>query len=237
MTSSVSDLPSSSSYAISLWRDVDSLMNLIMPSRQSNEMRDAVATFIRQSLRKQKSGTGRQHSCYDGDSCGDDETISSPPIHSISSAQDILLMISGSCCSKTYLPDGDLDLVLITSSFTSNVSDMQDLSFVFSALCEEIYRKEQDLKTQQQLLYQQPTGGPSNHKRPIDSEFTVRNIEFINARTKLLHCVVDAYSVDVTINQIGVIASMLFLEEVDREIGEEHLFKRSIMLIKVLQYL
>jgi hypothetical protein len=226
---------SSSSYANALWKDVDSLMNLIIPSQQSNELRDAIAHFLRKIIRKSlelKRSTvavesSRQHSCFDGDSCGDDEDTTSSVCDW---KEQILLLTSGSCCSKTYLPDGDIDLVLITKSLSelSGLGEMTDLTETFSALCEEIYRKEH---LQQPYLYPQFSSIRPDSSSDLE-EFSIRNIEFINARTKLLHCMVDSYSVDISLNQIGIIASMLFIEEVDREIGDDHLFKRSILLIK-----
>lgn len=108
---------------------------------------------------------------------------------------DYLLLMSGSCCSKTYLPDGDVDLVLSTATLLQTAPDMQHLTDIFASLCEEIYRREGDGSKQQYPQYVSP------------ADFTVRNVEFINARTKLLHCVVDNVSVDVTINQVDIFAS------------------------------
>jgi hypothetical protein len=44
--------------------------------------------------------------------------------------------------------------------------------------------------------------------------------------------VVNNLGVDVTINSIGALLTVLFIEESDRYIGKGHLFKRSILLIK-----
>ncbi len=64
-------------------------------------------------------------------------------------------------------------------------------------------------------------------------DMIIRNIEYVNARTNLLHCIVNNTHVDITVNQISAFASIIFLEEADRLIGEHHLFKRSLILIKV----
>jgi hypothetical protein len=61
----------------------------------------------------------------------------------------------------------------------------------------------------------------------------IRNVEFVNARTKVTHCLINNIGVDITVNQIGALSSLVFLEEVDRMIGCDHLFKRSLLLIKV----
>lgn len=48
----------------------------------------------------------------------------------------------------------------------------------------------------------------------------------------MAHCRVNNIGVDVTVNQLGSLASMYFLEEADLIIGRHHLLKRSILLIK-----
>lgn len=126
-----------------------------------------------------------------------------------------LLLLSGSCCSRTFLPDGDVDLVLLTSMVEGTVVEAKELSSVFAALCEDIYRRDMD------------------HRNQYQHDLVIRNVEFINARTKLLHCIVGSSSVDITVNQVGVVASLLFIDEVDKAIGLQHLFKQSVMLIKV----
>lgn len=205
-------------------------MTKLCPSRQSNTLRDTIAEYLRRILCKDVGpGGSRQHSCLNGENCGDDESEDDLPVRPI-------VLVSGSCCFKTYLPDGDVDLVLLTPSMFGSASDMLDLTRAFTLLCEETYRKEQDQKAPAPFQPPFQQGAPPNSQAAPashDNEFLIRNIDFINARTKLLHCVVDSFSVDLTVNQIGVVASMLFLEEVDKEIGENHLFKRSIMLIKV----
>eukprot|EP00605_Chrysophyceae_sp_TOSAG23-4_P002963 GSChrysophyteH1.ASY1.ANO1.3265.1 assembled CDS len=61
---------------------------------------------------------------------------------------------------------------------------------------------------------------------------TIRNVEFINARTKVCHCVVNNLGVDITINQAGALKTVVFIEECDTFIGKNHLFKRSVLLVK-----
>ena len=61
----------------------------------------------------------------------------------------------------------------------------------------------------------------------------IRNVEFVNARTKLAHCMINNMNVDITINQSGAVATSIFFEEADRIIGNDHLFKKSVMLLKV----
>ena len=49
---------------------------------------------------------------------------------------------------------------------------------------------------------------------------TIRNVEFVNARTKLAHCLVNNISVDVTVNQIGSLLTLTFLEESELITGD-----------------
>lgn len=49
-------------------------------------------------------------------------------------------------------------------------------------------------------------------------------------QVKLLKCLVDNIVVDISFDTLGGICTVLFLESIDRLIGQEHLFKRSIIL-------
>lgn len=42
----------------------------------------------------------------------------------------------------------------------------------------------------------------------------------------------DNIVVDVSFNQIGGLCTLMFLESVDRLVGREHLFKKSIILVR-----
>lgn len=53
----------------------------------------------------------------------------------------------------------------------------------------------------------------------------------IPMQVKLLKCLVDNIVVDISFDTIGGICTVLFLESIDRLIGQEHLFKRSIILV------
>ena len=62
--------------------------------------------------------------------------------------------------------------------------------------------------------------------------FVIRNVEFVNADVKIVRCRVDNISVDVSMNRGSGVVVVAFLESVDRWIGNDHLFKRSVLLIK-----
>lgn len=129
-----------------------------------------------------------------------------------STGDDLLLLPSGSSFSRTYLPDGDLDLIVAPSKLESQQQSQQHhliLTKLFIALSNEAEKKE------------------------ASPDFTIRNIEFINARTKLLHCRINNLGVDISFHQISAVYSLHFLEQVNQIVGKKNLFKRSLLLIKV----
>lgn len=119
----------------------------------------------------------------------------------------------GSFPLKVYLPESDLDIVV----FLPNTDDMSVVLKVFCGLCAEIQR--------------------SDTKAVAESMFRIKNFEFVNARVKLAHCLVNNMHIDIAINQKSSLASAIFLNEVDNIIGHRHLFKRSILLVKVVSYI
>lgn len=103
---------------------------------------------------------------------------------------------------KTYLPDGDIDL----TAFGPAISDENLANEVCAILKSEERRK--------------------------DAEFEVKDVQYIHAEVKLVKCLVQNIVVDISVNQIGGLCTLCFLEKVDQFFGKNHLFKRSIMLIK-----
>ncbi|KAL7081912.1 hypothetical protein ACP275_14G068300 [Erythranthe tilingii] len=112
----------------------------------------------------------------------------------------------GSVPLKTYLPDGDIDLTVLkrpNSAAAGTSSLPQDVLAL--------------LQEQQQL--QNPN-------------FPVRDTNFIDAEVKLVKCNICDTVIDISFNQLGGISTLSFLEQVDRYVGRDHLFKRSIILVK-----
>ncbi|CAM0907647.1 unnamed protein product [Alopecurus aequalis] len=112
----------------------------------------------------------------------------------------------GSVPLKTYLPDGDVDLTILTNTPV-------DSDFIADVYC---------------LL--------SLEENNKDAEFEIKNIKIINAKVKLIKCVIDTVVVDISFNQWGGVSAVCFLELVDSEIRQNHLFKNSIILIKAWCY-
>ncbi|MED6144308.1 hypothetical protein PIB30_014656 [Stylosanthes scabra] len=113
----------------------------------------------------------------------------------------------GSVLFKTYLPHGDIDL----ATFTSN-KDCE-------ALIDEVWNL---LKIQE--------------KRHDNYKFRVKSIQYIPAEVKILKFAIDNFIVDLSFNQRGGLCTLCFLDEVDNVIGQNHLFKRSVILIKAWCY-
>ncbi|XP_075502388.1 uncharacterized protein LOC142540263 [Primulina tabacum] len=112
----------------------------------------------------------------------------------------------GSVPLKTYLPDGDIDL---TAFGGANSEDKLANEIKFS-LEEETKNKA--------------------------AEFVVKDVQLIHAEVKIVKCIVQDIVVDISLNQIGGLSALCFLEQVDRFIGKDHLFKRSIILTKAWCY-
>lgn len=112
----------------------------------------------------------------------------------------------GSVPLKTYLPDGDIDL---TAFGGTNFEDALANDMVSILEAED----------------QNKSAG-----------FVVNDVQLIRAEVKLVKCIVQNIVVDISLNQIGGLCTLCFLEQVDRLIGKDHLFKRSIILIKTWCY-
>ncbi|XVF00370.1 hypothetical protein REPUB_Repub03eG0279700 [Reevesia pubescens] len=69
-----------------------------------------------------------------------------------------------------------------------------------------------------------------------DSEFLVQDVQYIRAQVKIVKCTVNNIPVDISFNQVAGISALCFLEKVDQLVGKDHLFKRSIILIKAWCY-
>lgn len=119
----------------------------------------------------------------------------------------------GSVPLRTYLPDGDIDISMFFPLHGSGPSDpLKDTwgTQLLKALERESGRR--------------------------DAPFRIRNCQIIQAEFKLVKFVVADVVVDVSFNALGGLCTVAFLEWADRTIGRNHLFKRSIVLIKAWCY-
>ncbi|KAM0851864.1 hypothetical protein ACQ4PT_052146 [Festuca glaucescens] len=90
----------------------------------------------------------------------------------------------GSVPLRTYLPDGDVDVTVLTNTSL-------DSTFI------------EDVR---HLLV--------SEAKNDDAQFIIKNVGFIDAKVKLIKCVIDNVVVDISFNQIGGISTVFFLEKV-----------------------
>ncbi|CAI9776521.1 unnamed protein product [Fraxinus pennsylvanica] len=112
----------------------------------------------------------------------------------------------GSVPLKTYLPDGDIDLTAL-----------------------KILNGEESLARNVLGILQ---GEQLNE----NAEYEVKDAQFIDAEVKIVKCLVQNIVIDISVNQLGGLSTLCFLEQVDRHVGKKHLFKRSIILVKAWCY-
>ncbi|KAL1539507.1 nucleotidyltransferase [Salvia divinorum] len=113
----------------------------------------------------------------------------------------------GSVPLKTYLPDGDIDL---------------------TAFSHDLTLKETWANQVRDML--------ENEEKNKNAEFHVKEVQYIQAEVKIIKCLVENIVVDISFNQVGGLCTLCFLDEVDSLINQNHLFKRSIILIKAWCY-
>ncbi|KAH9537629.1 hypothetical protein CY35_16G064100 [Sphagnum magellanicum] len=120
---------------------------------------------------------------------------------------DCQVVTFGSVPLKTYLPDGDIDLTAFSLNHVQKDTWAEDVHRILE-------KAEQN----------------------SDSEFRVKEVQLIHAEVKIVKCLVENIVVDISFNQIGGLCTLCFLEEVDRLVGQDHLFKRSVILVKAWCY-
>ncbi|XP_051143488.1 uncharacterized protein LOC127259915 isoform X2 [Andrographis paniculata] len=112
----------------------------------------------------------------------------------------------GSVPLKTYLPDGDIDLTVLVGPD----AEESPVHSIFAALQAE--------------------------ERNTNSEYEFRETRLIDAEVKIVKCLVQNIVIDISFDQLGGLSTLCFLEEVDRRVGRDHLFKRGIILVKTWCY-
>ncbi|WCJ22397.1 PAP/OAS1 substrate-binding domain superfamily [Euphorbia peplus] len=113
----------------------------------------------------------------------------------------------GSVPLKTYLPDGDIDVTAFSKNQTIKESWAHQVRDIL-----EVEEKNEN------------------------AEFHVKEVQYIQAEVKIIKCLVENIVVDISFNQLGGLCTLCFLEEVDHLINQDHLFKKSIILIKAWCY-
>ncbi|KAI4306944.1 hypothetical protein L6164_030181 [Bauhinia variegata] len=70
----------------------------------------------------------------------------------------------------------------------------------------------------------------------MDPEYPVKDVQYIRAQVQVVKCTVKNMAVDVSFNQMAGLSTLCFLEQVDQLAARNHLFKRSIILVKAWCY-
>jgi len=153
---------------------------------------------------------------------------------------------------KTYLPDGDIDLsvfvnnedtlptIITGTQFSPSKSPSKPSTNSPSSYIHTFLNKQLHAGVKQQLM--DKTIPWYNKARSIfaeiqrSSKISVEDLSFINAEVKLIKCTVNTIPIDMSSGQIGGLSTLCFLHEVDDKIGDCHLFKRSIILMKAWSY-
>ena len=63
-------------------------------------------------------------------------------------------------------------------------------------------------------------------------KINVQQVAFVNAEIKLVKSLINGVSIDVSCNQIGALYGQALIERLDELVSQDHLLKRSILLIK-----
>ncbi|RHY32643.1 hypothetical protein DYB32_005788 [Aphanomyces invadans] len=138
---------------------------------------------------------------------------------------------SGSYPLKTYLPDSDIDVCL-------EVPDAAAAATWHLAVTQALIgAATPDVRSTPASLAPDPASavGPSSSvvaSAPEIFNCTVRNVTFINAEVRVVKCTIDNVSIDFTANRFGALGALSLLHEMDARVGHNHLFKRSLILIK-----
>jgi hypothetical protein len=116
----------------------------------------------------------------------------------------------GSFISNTFLPGGNLNLTLCL-----HWSDM-DRWFIRI----------------NEVLCTLAVDSPVCHTDDGPISMSVKNVSFINSNIKLVSSLVNGMATDISCNEIHSLFQQALIEKVDSFIGNNHLFKRSLILIK-----
>ncbi|CAK9153767.1 unnamed protein product [Ilex paraguariensis] len=143
----------------------------------------------------------------------------------------------GSVPLKTYLPDGDIDL---TAFGVASVEDAMAHDMVSILEGEDQSCAAEFVVKDVQLIRAESTVQPTAWSR-VSVILCLTSgcmwwLDIIVAVVKLVKCIVQNIVVDISFNQIGGLCALCFLEQVDCLIRKDHLFKRSVILIKAWCY-
>lgn len=136
------------------------------------------------------------------------------------------VFLTGSFPIKLYLPDADLDC----SAFLARGQEESWFLKLQAAFC--VYAS-------QGFQGSSPSGLPSRSPASAGAAtaagagpFIVGSVTFVNAHVRVVRIIVNNLTVDVSANCVSAVATAAALEAADAAVGRDHLFKRSLLLIK-----
>lgn len=135
----------------------------------------------------------------------------------VSASLGVQLFPVGSLVSQTFLPDADME----TSSFIIRKDDESWFVLVNEALCMSNETRMSKYNSFDSL--------PSQS----DEDINITNVSFVNGPIKKIRIMINSIGVEITMNQIGALYSEYMIERIDQFIGQNHLFKRSVLLVEM----
>eukprot|EP00003_Mantamonas_plastica_P011715 TRINITY_DN2153_c0_g1_i1.p1 TRINITY_DN2153_c0_g1~~TRINITY_DN2153_c0_g1_i1.p1 ORF type:complete len:473 (+),score=88.94 TRINITY_DN2153_c0_g1_i1:95-1420(+) len=121
---------------------------------------------------------------------------------------DVELEACGSIPLRTFLPDADVDIGV----FPRSQAGHGWFSDIYTCL-------------------------KHAEANPPPGDLQVSELQLIQAaHVCLIKLMVGHVTVDISANQLGSLRSVAFLEEIDQFFGRKHIFKRSLLLIKIWSY-
>ena len=135
---------------------------------------------------------------------------------------------NGSFAWKTYLPDSDVDVGVIgvnNDLYNSSARPRSPTQKDSACL----------MAVNETLCFAGCEESDNSHHGEFDrgqKQHHVRNVSFVNGHVKVVKCVINNITVDVCRLSRPSLAAVSYFEALDRLIGVDHLFKKSVILIK-----
>jgi len=135
----------------------------------------------------------------------------------VSTSLGVQLFPVGSLVSQTFLPDADVE----SSAFIIRKDDESWFVLVNEALCMS--------NETRMTKYNSFDSLPSQS----DEDINITNVSFVNGPIKKIKIMINNIGVEISMNQIGSLYSEYLIEHLDKFVGQNHLFKRSVLLVEM----
>lgn len=214
------------------------VLRRIVPNRASERARSDAIRCIHEMIRKHSRGQG--HRSRNG---------------------NVQVYAHGSFASKTYIPSSGVDVAAyFVTKFDKKRGEYKKAFWaqqVAHALTQAHSRQHEDVRPSDEKANapaasckqrSSGSGGESSPRdrggappqktaaldkpdhHPVVADVDVSHQE--RMQSQVLSCTIDGIRVSVSLNRVDVLESLLFVESVDRAVGREHLFKRTLLLFK-----